>query len=1035
MIGRIEIGIIWVFCLVSTGLAQTRYQITRIPTVEGTNSVALGINNQGDVVGYSFQGEDYQGFLYSTAQRSLTNVGSLGGNITAACAINDAGQVTGYSQDANGNYLAFLFSRNQPITSLGTLDNASTSEAFGINKSGAVVGDSQSGELNHRPVLFSKNSVQDLGLGGSNDPDALETAYAINDAGQIVGRHSYGKNIFHAFTLLDGNTTDLRTLGGTNGEALAINKSGTVVGDSDTTEGSTHGFVFERSQLKDLGTLPGFETSSFARGINNSGDIVGESDSADQKRAFLFTKNQLVELDRLTENLAEAGFKSLDVAYGINDKGSIVGYGTTSNDLKAAYIAVPDTRHEEPAGGVAQPVAQQTTRPPPTPQPQDNGQEQPSAGPDSEDYDVFYSGLSSDEGNWVEAGNYGYCFRPRVSENWRPYREGHWVWTDQGWYWDSSERFAWATYHYGRWVNIDGTGWCWVPGNQWAPAWVSWRESAEHVGWAPLPPEAEVSSDQPISSWSDSNYDIGPAAYAFISFAHWREPNYARYVERPERNIQIIRETRNVTNIVTQNNVINNFGPRVQTIERRTNHPIPQVQLALNRSTEPKANYGQTRQGNRLNVIAPAANLRAQGARAPSVQNRIENPRVEKGWRGVRPADAAKLKKTIAEQNPPPKSPPQAKTLVNPRPDDKGRVSETPGTTGSPAVLPSPVVAAPGQRPPPNLLKPGGGPPNVHGTPGSPPNAAVPGRSPGHGKKPIPPNLLETKPSTTPHSAATPQSVASPAQAGKPETKPSAPANLVKPNPTGTPRPPTNQEAPRATPTLPAAPANPIAPTITTPTPPPPPPSPKLNQGRPTVQAPATPPAAPSPKLNPAPSTIQAPATPPAAPSPKLNPPPPTVQAPATPPANHLPSTNPAPPRQNAAAPKPAPQATPAPPAKQATMPQPRAKPVSTAPPASSHPAAAKPAAKPQSKTPAQPHTPTPRAQASHPAPAKPAAQSSAPKAQVKTPPPAQRQAAPPPHVSHPPAAKPPAQKPAPPKQAPANQKNEAAKGKPTPKP
>jgi hypothetical protein len=96
---------------------------------------------------------------------------------------------------------------------------------------------------------------------------------------------------------------------------------------------------------------------------------------------------------------------------------------------------------------------------------------------------VFYTRLSPEEGDWVEAGNYGYCFRPRVSEDWRPYRNGHWVWTDRGWYWDSGERFGWATYHYGRWVDIRGTGWCWVPGNQWAPAWVSWRESDEHIGW------------------------------------------------------------------------------------------------------------------------------------------------------------------------------------------------------------------------------------------------------------------------------------------------------------------------------------------------------------------------------------------------------------------------------------------------------------------------------------------------------------------------------------------------------------------------
>ena len=34
--------------------------MTRNPTAQGANSVALGINNQGDVVGSSFQAEKYQ---------------------------------------------------------------------------------------------------------------------------------------------------------------------------------------------------------------------------------------------------------------------------------------------------------------------------------------------------------------------------------------------------------------------------------------------------------------------------------------------------------------------------------------------------------------------------------------------------------------------------------------------------------------------------------------------------------------------------------------------------------------------------------------------------------------------------------------------------------------------------------------------------------------------------------------------------------------------------------------------------------------
>jgi probable HAF family extracellular repeat protein len=47
------------------------------------------------------------------------------------------------------------------------------------------------------------------------------------------------------------NTTDFSTLGGANGEALAINKHGLVVGDSDTADGPAHAFVFDHSQVKD----------------------------------------------------------------------------------------------------------------------------------------------------------------------------------------------------------------------------------------------------------------------------------------------------------------------------------------------------------------------------------------------------------------------------------------------------------------------------------------------------------------------------------------------------------------------------------------------------------------------------------------------------------------------------------------------------------------------------------------------------------------------------------------------------------------
>jgi hypothetical protein len=296
---------------------------------------------------------------------------------------------------------------------------------------------------------------------------------------------------------------------------------------------------------------------------------------------------------------------------------------------------------------------------------------------------------------------------------------------------------------------------------------------------------------QSISSWSDSYYDIGPAAYAFISYSHWHEPSYAQYIEPAERNVQIISETKNVTNIVTNNNVINNFGPPVQTVATKTNQNIPQVKLALTSATDPNANYGQTMQGNQLNVVAPSATLKRQATHAPPVQNRIVDPQVEKGWQGVKPQDAEKLKKTIAEQNPAPKGLPKPTPFVNPQIGNKGQVTGSPA--GSPGAIGSSTAVA-GQKTPPNLVKPGAGSPSANVTPGTSPNAET------AGKKPVPPNLLGSKPSGTPGASPTVKPAGSPTGPGGKPTPPGSPGVKQSPSaPKGTP-PNLNAPRPSATP-------------------------------------------------------------------------------------------------------------------------------------------------------------------------------------------------------------------------------------------
>jgi hypothetical protein len=104
-------------------------------------------------------------------------------------------------------------------------------------------------------------------------------------------------------------------------------------------------------------------------------------------------------------------------------------------------------------------------------------------------------------GQWSTHPRWGVVWIPAdVPPNWAPYRDGHWVYSDEwGWYWLSDEDFGWITYHYGRWFLDPDLGWIWIPGSEWGPAWVSWRRGDDAVGWAPMPPDEVIDQyeDQP----------------------------------------------------------------------------------------------------------------------------------------------------------------------------------------------------------------------------------------------------------------------------------------------------------------------------------------------------------------------------------------------------------------------------------------------------------------------------------------------------------------------------------------------------------
>jgi hypothetical protein len=104
------------------------------------------------------------------------------------------------------------------------------------------------------------------------------------------------------------------------------------------------------------------------------------------------------------------------------------------------------------------------------------------------DFQTFHDALSP-YGQWIYTADNGWIWQPSgESEDWTPYSDGEWQWTAYGWTWCGAEPWAWGPYHYGRWTQLNGIGWGWVPGYTWRPAWVAWRNGPGYVGWTPLRP-------------------------------------------------------------------------------------------------------------------------------------------------------------------------------------------------------------------------------------------------------------------------------------------------------------------------------------------------------------------------------------------------------------------------------------------------------------------------------------------------------------------------------------------------------------------
>lgn len=197
-------------------------------------------------------------------------------------------------------------------------------------------------------------------------------------------------------------------------------------------------------------------------------------------------------------------------------------------------------------------------------------------------FGFFYSSLNP-YGEWIQIDYDLVVWKPyRVTHNWTPYSVGHWEYTNYGWYWESYEPFGWATYHYGRWYYDNYYGWVWVPGYRWAPAWVEWRYSGSHIGWAPLPPYAEF--DIHVGIRFSLNFRTSYHHWHFVTYNQFHHRNVHHYFVHTRYKNEIFNNTKYRTNYRYSGGRIVNAGVDRRYVENRAGRRIDE--RAVTRTTD-----------------------------------------------------------------------------------------------------------------------------------------------------------------------------------------------------------------------------------------------------------------------------------------------------------------------------------------------------------------------------------------------------------------------------------------------------------------
>lgn len=322
-----------------------RFTVTDLGTLpeldESQSCYATAVNNRGEVAGWCgdyIDGISRRVAFYWNSVDGMISLGTGGDVYSQALGINNAGVVVGYTYEDISpwhSWRAFTYS-NGRLERL-EIPDASYTAAFSNNDAGVITG-----QLDEDVLLYDHGTLIDVGRIAPADI----VGRAINNRGDVVGSGWVdGEGNQHAFLFRNGVLMDIHGLDGKSSYAQGINNLGQAVGWAETGEVSEngpiiHAVTFDDGKVNDLN--PFNSDYSYATAINDHGWLLGAYRREDiGYGTFLYMNGHERDLQNLIPPDQDW---YLDYANDINERGQIVGsaYGPGNRDHAVLLTPIPE---------------------------------------------------------------------------------------------------------------------------------------------------------------------------------------------------------------------------------------------------------------------------------------------------------------------------------------------------------------------------------------------------------------------------------------------------------------------------------------------------------------------------------------------------------------------------------------------------------------------------------------------------------------------------------------------------------------------